>query len=60
MSQIAKRLLMVSPRPVKIESIYASLSGIEEIKLPVITHMDDLTRLDAHLFTYPEVKIRAF
>jgi len=51
---------MVSPRPVKIERIYASLSGIEEIKLPVISHMDDLIRLDAHLLTYPEVKIRAF
>jgi hypothetical protein len=51
---------MISLRPVKIKSIYASLSGIEEIKLPVITHMNDLARLDTHLFTYPEVKIRAF
>jgi hypothetical protein len=50
---------MVSPRPVKIESVYTSLSGIEEIKLPVITNMDDLARFDAHFFTYPEVKIRA-
>ena len=49
---------MVFPGPVNIESIYASLSGIEEIKLPVITDMDDLARLDAHLLTYPQVEIR--
>ena len=59
MSQIAKRFLMISPQPVNIESVYASLSGIEEIKLPVVTDMDDLARLEAHFFTYPEVKIRA-
>jgi hypothetical protein len=51
---------VVSIRPVKIDSIYANLAGMEEIKLPVITHMNDLARLDAHLFTYLEVKIRAF
>jgi hypothetical protein len=34
--------------------------SIEEIELPVITHMDDLAGLDAHFFTYPEVKIGAF
>ncbi len=50
---------MISPQPVNIESSYASLSGIEEIKLPVITDMDDFARLDAHFFTYLEVKIRA-
>jgi len=60
LSQIAKRLLMVSPRPIKIESIYANLSGMEEIKLPVITYMNYLARIDVHLFTYLEVKIRAF
>jgi len=60
LSQIANRLLMVSTRPVKIESIYANLSGMDEIKLPVITHMNDLAWIDAHLFTYLEVKIRAF
>jgi len=60
LSQIANRLLMVSPRPVEIKSNYANLSGIEEIKLPVITYMNDLARLDVHFFTYPEVKIRAF
>ncbi|GAI39157.1 unnamed protein product [marine sediment metagenome] len=52
MNQVAKGFLMISPRPIKIESIYASLLSIEEIKLPVITHMNDLARLDAHLFTY--------
>jgi len=60
LSQIANRLLMVSTRPVKIESVHANLAGMEEIKLPVITHMNDLARLDAHLLTYLEVKIRAF
>ena len=49
---------MVSPRPVNMKSIQASLSGIEEIKLPVVTDVDDLTRLDMHLFTYLEVEAR--
>jgi hypothetical protein len=51
---------MISPRPVKIKSIDTSLLGIEEIKLPVITYMDDLAWLNAQLFTYTKVKIRAF
>jgi hypothetical protein len=59
LGQITKRFPMVSPRPVKVKSINTSLLRIEEIKLPVITHMDNLARLNAQLFTYIEVKIRA-
>jgi len=51
LSEVAKRFLMISPRPVKVESVQAGLSSIEAIELPVITDMNDLARLDAHLST---------
>ena len=58
--QVPDRLLVVLPRPVKIEGIQSGLPGIEEIKLPVIADVDDLARPDTHFFTYPEIEIRAF
>jgi hypothetical protein len=51
---------MIIPRPVNMKGIYASLSGIKEIKLPAVAHMDDLLWRDAHLGAYPEVKIGSF
>ena len=49
---------MVSPCPVNIKSIYARLLSVDEVKLPVVTNVNDLARLDVHFFTYPEVEIR--
>ncbi len=51
LSEVAKRFLMISPRPVKVERIQSGLSSIKVIELPVITDMNDLARLDAHLST---------
>jgi len=60
LGQITKGFRMINSRPVDMKSTDASLLGIEEIKLPVVTYMNDLTWHDIHLFTYPEVKIWAF
>jgi len=60
LGQVTKGFLMIISRPINMKSMDASLSGIEEIKLPVVAHMNDLSGRDIHLFAYPEVKIWVF
>jgi hypothetical protein len=59
LSQIAKRFLMVSSQPIKMKGVYASLPRIEEIKLPIIAHMNNSARGDIHFLTYSKIKLRA-